>query len=617
MLSDLTRLLPQRPTGDARPSHRLLFLVAGLALAMLAGCAAVAPPVVPAPATQSAVAETPTARGSGGKLRILFWQKPSILNPHLASGAVNFEVSRLFYEPLASFDESGNLVPILAAEIPSLDGQGNGGVASDGKSVTWKLKQNVQWQDGTPFTADDVVFTYEYISDPETRATTADTYAEVASVEALDPYTVRINFRGVNPAWSLPFTGMRGAILPRHVFEPYKGAKAADAPPNNAPVGTGPYKVVKFQPQEVLLLGNDLMETNKLVLEPNETYREPDKPHFRRIEVKGGGTSDEAARLVSLGEVDFAFNLQLNADTMSNFGPDSRGSIVAVPGPFVERILINRTDPNRETSDGERSSLQFEHPMFSDKRVRQALSYAIDRAAIADLYGSAGKPSSNLLVSPERFRSSNTSYEYNPDKAKALLEEAGWVDSNGDGTREKDGVKMSIVFQTSQNAIRQQTQALVKKDLEAIGMEVELKFLDSGTFFNHEPENTSNIFHFYADLEEFADGNSSPDPGAYMKFWTCAQIPQNSNEWSGQNAERWCNAEYDKLYARSAVEIDPDKRRDLFIQMNDLYVEDVVGIPLVHRALTHGISNDLEGVDFTPWDATLWNIENWRREVAP
>ena len=600
-----------------REDHRLrkvgiLGLVGALACLFVA-CAGPVASVAPQSASTPTVEPArPEGRGAGDTLRILFWQAPKTFNPHLTTGSADWAAARVTYEPLASYDAGGSLVPFLAAEIPSIE---NGGVAPDGKSVTWKLKQDVRWSDGEPFTAEDVRFTYDFIKNPDTGATTSATYSAVDSVEVIDDYTVRVNFKQVTPAWSLPFVGVQGLILPKHVFETYNGTNAAQAPANLLPVGTGPYRVTKFKPEEVLFLGNNLIETNKIVYEPNPFFRESDKPYFSRVELKGGGTVGEAARSVlQVGDVDYANNLQIDAATQQRLEVGGKGKILAPFGAFVERILLNRTDPDKATAEGERSSTQFPNPFFNDPKVRQAFAFAVDRDAIAELYGPTGTPTSNVLVSPDKFQSPDTSYEFNPAKAAALLDEAGWVRPNGDGIRTKDGVKLSVLFQTSANPVRQQTQAIVKKALESIGVDVQLTFFDSSVFFDTDPNNVNNRHHFYADMEMYATGNRSPDPGAYMKSWTCAEMAQKANNWTGLNKERWCDPAYDALYQQSTQETDPEKRRQLFTRMNDLLVNDQVVIPLVRQADISGVSNTLEGVTLTPWDADLWNIKDWRRE---
>ncbi len=583
-------------------------------VALLAACAPAALPTeTPSPPTPTAAASQQT-RGAGGTLNLLYWQAPTTLNPHLTTATKDWAACRITYEPLASYDRAGNLIPFLAAEIPSLE---NGGVAADGRSVTWKLKTDVLWSDGTPFTADDVLFTYEFIVDPETDAQTTSTYDAIERVEVIDDLTVKIHFKDVNPAWSLPFVGTRGMILPRHAFDGYAGAAAKDAPVNDLPIGTGPYRMMPpgIKPQEVLLLGTQLVETNKIVYEPNPYFREPDKPYFAQVVLRGGGTVLESARsLFQLGEVDFAYNMLLPGQQLDALEAEGRGKAVSYFTAKVERILINHTDPNKTTEDGERSSLTYPHPFFSDLRVRRAFNVAIDRERIAALYGRTGRPTANLLVSPAIYRSTNTAFEYDPAQASALLDEAGWIDSDGDGIRDKDGVKMSVLFQTSVNTVRQKTQQIVKENLEAIGVQVELKIIDASIFFGgNNPTNPNTRWQCYGDLQEYNLGNSSPDPGAYMRNWTCGEIAQKSNNWSGNNIERWCSADFDALYEQSKTEMDPEKRRELFIQMNDLIIDKVVMIPLVDRAGVHGVSNDLLGVDLTPWDSELWNIKDWRR----
>ena len=140
---------------------------------------------------QSPAQYKPTRRGGGGPLKLLWWQAPTLLNPHFATGTKDQDGSRLFYEPLASWDADGNLNPILAAEIPSLQ---NGGLAADAKSVTWKLKPGVKWHDGKPFTADDLVFTCEYAKDPATAAVSIGVYRDITA-EKVDDLTVRMKFK--------------------------------------------------------------------------------------------------------------------------------------------------------------------------------------------------------------------------------------------------------------------------------------------------------------------------------------------------------------------------------------------------------------------------------------
>jgi peptide/nickel transport system substrate-binding protein len=503
-------------------------------------------------------------------------------------------------------------VPFLAAQIPSL---ANGGVAADGKSVTWKLKQDVKWSDDQPFTAKDVLFTYQFITNPDVGSSSATSYKGVQTVEVIDDHTVTVRFKDVTPAWALPFVGVQGMIIPEHVFKPFNNAQASSAPANLAPVGTGPYVATEYRTEDVLMIGEDVVNTVKIIYQPNPHYRNASKLQFKQVALQGGGDAMVAANAVLRdGVVDYAWNLQVDDTVLSELEPKGVGKVALSWGSYIERVMLNFTDPNHETDEGERSSTQHAHPFFVDKAVRQALASAIDRQKIAALYGRTGRVTSNILVAPSQFNSSNTSYAYDLKKAASILDQDGWADSDNDGVRDKDGVQLSVLFQTSVNPVRQETQEIIKRDLESIGVLVENKMIDSSIYLGSANDNTNTRRHFYADLEEFAYGNKSPDPGAYMRGWTCAEAAQQANAWSGLNWSRYCNPAFDELYEASAIEMDPDKRRQLFVQMNDLLIADAAVIPLVHWADVSGLGKDIEGFNPTPWDSETWNIANWSRK---
>ncbi|MFE4105471.1 peptide ABC transporter substrate-binding protein [Almyronema epifaneia] len=579
--------------------------VSGL-LGAIAGCWLLASCSTPQAVDSTPAASTPTVTESAPALdaktlRLLYTRIPASLNPHLATGFQDFEVARIVYEPLASYNAAGDLVPLLAAEIPSLD---NGGVAADGLSVTWKLRQNVAWSDGEPLTAADIVFTYEFVQNPEVAAATAQFYQGIKSVEAIDDYTVKISFERPNPAWSIPFTGQNGVILPQHVFADYNGLKAREAPANFDPIGTGPYQVESF-------------ESGHLIFQRNPNYW-GEQPYFEQVEIFGGIAPYAAARAVlKTGEADFAHNLQVEAETLAELEAEGAGKVVTTFGSSVERIMLNPTDPNQETETGERSSVDNPHPFLSDRQVRQAINYAIDRQMIAEeLYGKTGQPTAQLLVAPSPYVSERISAEYDLNRAAALLEEAGWSDTNDNGTRDKDGVEMNVVFQTSVNPVRQKTQAIIKANLEAIGIGVEIKRVRVDDFFSADPAQTDSINHFYADLQAYNIGNDSPDPEVYMSWWVCDEIASQANNWQEPNNARYCNPEYDALWQAASQELDPQRRAELFQQMDELLAQDVAVIPVVRRAIANGVSQTLVGLNPTPWDTSTWDIARWRRADA-
>lgn len=540
----------------------------------------------------------PTKAGGGGKLRLLWWQAPTILNAHLASGTKDYDAARVVCEPLAAFDPEANFVPILAADIPSLD---NGGLAKDGTAVTWKLKKDVLWHDGQPFTADDVIFTWEFAADSATGATTLGTYATIDHIDKIDAHTVKVVFKEPTALWYDAFCGNRGHILPKHLFAQYKGQEARNAPYNLKPIGTGPYKIVEFKPGDVVLY------------EINPLYHVSNRPFFDTVELKGGGDATSAARAVlQTGEFDFAWNMQVEHQVLSGLERGGKGKVLITPGSSVEHIQINFTDPWTEV-DGERSSLKKPHPFQTDPLIRQAYALAVDRRTVAEqLYGAGGQPTRNFLVAPPRYASANTAWEFDPKKAAALLDQAGWKRSN-DGVRVKDGQRLKIVYQTSVNPIRQKTQAIIKKTLEDIGFDVELKAVNAGVYFSSDPGNPDTYSHFYTDIQMYNTGPGSPDPQAHMDKFTSWQIAQQANNWSGRNIMRWSSPDYDQLWKQAAAELDPMKRAALYIAMNDMVIKHNVVVPVIWRHLVSAANTQLRGMDLTTWDSNLWRLAYWHR----
>jgi peptide/nickel transport system substrate-binding protein len=551
-----------------------------------------------AQAQTSKLAYKPTKRGGGGALRTLWWQGATLLNPHFAVGTKDQDGSRIFYEPLASWDPDGNLAPILAAEIPSVQ---NGGVSKDGKSVTWKLKKGVSWHDGKPFTADDCVFTWEFAADPATASVSIGTYKDI-KVDKLESHTIKVTFNKPTPFWADPFVGVRGMIIPKHQFESFKGAKSREAPTNLKPVGTGPYKFVDFKPGDIVRG------------ELNPSYHQPNRPFFDTIEMKGGGDAVSAARaVIQTGEFDYAWNMQVEDEILKRMEQGGKGKADIVAGGNIEHIQCNFTDPTKEI-DGERSSIKTTHPVLSDPAVRQALNLLVDRASVQEqIYGRTGIATANFLNEPKRFASKATKYEFNVDKANQILEAAGWK-KGPDGIRAKDGKKLRFLYQTSINAPRQKTQAIVKQAAARAGVELELKSVTASVYFSSDVANPDTYTKFYTDLQMYTTTMTQPDPELFMNQFTSWEIASKDNKWQGRNITRWRNEEYDKLYRSAESELDPVKRAALFVKMNELVIQNVVVIPVVFRPRVAAVSNRMR-VEQSGWDSDFWNLANWYREA--
>jgi peptide/nickel transport system substrate-binding protein len=546
-------------------------------------------------------------RGEGGELKLIQWQAPSMLSPHVSTGEKDYLAAQLIVEPLMHYLPDGTLIPNLITEVPTVE---NGLLAEDLKSVTYKLLDGVTWADGEPLTADDVVFTWQWVVEPANAATSAGVYTSIESIKAVDPQTVQVSFAEPNANWFEPHAGAWGAVYPKHVLDVEDGKAAHDAFLLN-PVGTGPYKIESFSPND---------QATYVI---NENYRDPNKPYFAKINLKGGGDAASAARAVlQTGEYDFAWNLQVEPQILAELEKGGKGVVSIARGNSVERIMVQFADPNTET-DGERAKLGTANPTMGDKAVRQALNLSAQRDVIStQLY--AGEefepPTANILTGIPAMESPNTSWEFNIDKAKQILEDAGWT-MQGD-VRAKDGVELNITFVTTISSVRQKEQAIIKQALDQIGFRTELRQVDAAVFFDSSPGNDQNTNHFYNDLEMYTDNPTTPFPVSYMIGWYGGpegeNIAQASNDWSGQNFSRFQNADYDKLFEQVRLETDLEKAAELFIQMNDILINEVVVVPLVNRSSsTHGISTTLyeENIAAGSFEYNYWNIANWNRKA--
>src|SRR5499426_1742689 len=542
----------------------------------------------------------PTKRGGGGLVKTLWWQAPTLLNPHFANGTKDQDASRIFYEPLASYDPDGNLVPVLAADVPSPQ---NGGVSKDGLSVTWRLKKNVTWHDGKPFTADDVVFNWEYVNDPGTAAVTIGPYRDISKIDKLDSHTVKLTFKSPTPFWSTAFCGPTGMIIPKHLFQAFKGDKSREAPTNLKPVGTGPYRFVDFKPGDIVRG------------ELNPTYHVANRPFFDQIEMKGGGDAPSAARAVlQTGEFDYAWNMQVEDEILKRWEQGGRGRADIVSGGNIEHIQLNNTDPWTEV-DGERSSIKTKHPTLSDPAVRQALNVLVDRGSVQEeIYGRTGIATANFVNAPARYVSKNTKWEFNVEKANQILDAAGWK-RGADGIRAKDGKKLKFVYQTSINAPRQKTQQIVKQACTRAGIDVELKSVTANVFFSSDPANLDTFPHFSTDLQMFTTTMTQPDPQRFMDQFVSWEVASKENKWAGRNPTRWRNEEYDRTWKAAEAEMDPVKRAALFIKMNDLLIQNIVVIPVVFRPRVAAVSNRMRDVVQSGWDGDFWALAYWSKQA--
>ena len=586
-MSDMKQLAQ---SSFRRPVVALLLMAL---VALLGACAAPATTDVAAPAE-------PEVK----ELTILYWQAASLPGPFLSGGTKDQDAGAITLEPLASVDPDGVLMPRLAAEIPTIE---NGGVSEDGLTITWTLQEGLLWSDGTPMTADDAVFTWEYCTHPETGCAPIDTFDGVVSVEAPDDTTVVVTFDKFTPYPYTAFVTAQSPIISRVQFGECVGAAAQTCSEQNlSPLGTGAYRLTDFKVNDVA------------TYERNPHYRgEP--AYFDRIVFKGGGDAASAVRAVlETGEADYAWNLQVEPQILAEMEAKGGGEIIVAFDSLVERLLVNQTNPDEALGDDRSEYLDGTnpHPFLVDTPVAQAMSMAIDRSVIAEnLYGFAGRPVCNVIPGPKHYVSTANDgcLVQDIDGANALLDEAGIVDTDGDGIREYNGMPLSVRYQTSTNSVRQKTQAVIKQWWAEIGIETELLNHDASVFFGGDPNSPDTYQKFYTDIQMYTTGPSI-DPQIHLSQWQCQYIPERANSWAGGNISRGCDSEYDELF-QMLVEtpVGPERER-LVKTLNDMNVQSGMQIPLVYRGRVAARTNSLQGVLINGWDTELWNVGDWSRE---
>ena len=413
------------------------FTIGLVALLMLAACSE--SKSEPPPTTEP----IPAAEDSASQARLLtirYWQAPSLANPYLSGGIKDRDAGAITLEPLAGYDPNGEIIPKLAAEIPTLE---NGGFSPDLTSITWRLKEGLKWSDGSEVTANDVAFTWMYCVNKETGCVALGAFTDVESVEPLDDLTVRITFDAPTPYPYDAFVGASTPVISQAQFADCIGAAAASCDEENAmPIGTGPYRITSFG------------EGVGAEYERNSHYRE-ERPYFDRVLLEGGGEAISAARAaMETGEADYAWNLQVEPEILEEMQGAGLGKLVIAFGSDVERIVVNQTNPDPILGDDRSEYLEGgnPHPFLTFAPISQAMSMAIDRSIIADqLYGFAAEPTCNLIAGPQYYVSfaNDACLSQDIEAANRLLDESGVLDSDGDGVREYNGTPLRVIYQTT------------------------------------------------------------------------------------------------------------------------------------------------------------------------
>ena len=572
-------VLPMQPNA----LFKSVLLFALLAL-LVAGCG---------PATTPSSVQPPDEEKTA--ITIVIPEDPPSFNPSVGDTGYDALVLNLVMLGLTGIDPDGNIYPELAAELPTTE---NGSVVVDDAagtmSVTWKLRSDVVWSDGTPFSADDVVFTWSAITNPETVLWVRGVdYVE--SVEKLDTHTVRFNYNSIYPGYLVQLGGEQLAVWPAHYCDPEQGYVAWDCA--RKPISTGPFVLTDWAVGE------------QMVFERNQKYFEPGKPSIDKITIKIVPDDAVMKQMMLNGDADIYMWV---SETIAESFKETENVKVSL-SPTNRWVL--RLWPNR-AARGEIDPVAHPHPIFADAAVRQAIRMAIDvDTVIKTAFRGYSQPVWTEFHR-EPYKCDLARPEYNLEKAAAMLEAAGWKDLDGDGVRECHGCKnaeegyvMKAELATYPDYGEPMVLAhqLIAEMLKKVGMQLDLVTIEGNImwsdFASGGTEQTGNF-----DIDMYDDGYSGIDPTDYLheQYYSQSAIPDN-----GLNVVRYQNKKVDELL-QQAYTLDENVRKDVFCQMATIFDQELPNIPLLTIINADAHSARLENILSNGNDVVSWNAANWK-----
>jgi peptide/nickel transport system substrate-binding protein len=543
--------------------------------------------LITACAPAAPAAPSPTARATakqGGTARITFFQEPDNLNPLYGGGLrVTNTVLQAVFNGLWVADEKGDFQPELAAEVPTVQ---NGGVSADGKTITVKLRRDVKWADGKPFTADDVKFTYDVVMSPKTTLSKS-TLRNIATFTVKDPYTIEWKMADVFPAYLTLFSYPSG-IIPKHHLEAVPLEDLGKHEFSRKPFGTGPFRVTEWQ------------AASHIALEANPNYWKG-KPKLDKVIFRITPDKNTAIAQLRANETDVVLDLA-ESDT-PEIEKIAGWKILSVAGLTSDRLFLNLAEPG--VADGSKP-----HPILSDKKVRQALQLGINKQELVDvvLFGKTKVASSEY---PVGWAAPNIApSKYDPDAAKRLLDEAGWK-PGADGMREKSGRKLSLTSSgVTGNKLRDDVAALIQAGWKKIGVDLQIKNVAAATLVGEWAAN-GIVQRGNFDIA-FYGTSPSIDPRSVSVRFHSDQIPRDEpGKTGGSNNMRYKNPEVDKLADEADRTLDQEKRKANYIKIMNIAAEDVPIIYLYYRANIEAQSDRLVGLKSHATRWITWNIHEW------
>jgi peptide/nickel transport system substrate-binding protein len=541
-----------------------------------------APPVVQ-PTQGSATVPTtpPTTEPAAKKVVTLIWtQEFDTLNPLYTQMWFVSVIYPVYMCQAWMWDENNVPFPNLVTEIPSIE---NGGISADGTVITLKLRDDIVWSDGTPITSADFKFTYDMEMADTNAVTTRSPYDVMTSVETPDDRTVVVTFKEPYTPWlALLFSGTNGlSIIPAHILKPVFDSEGTidTAAWNKAPtVGCGPFVFDEWQSGSFA----------RFVANDNYWLGRPklDELFFKFV-------PDDASQIAALVA-----------------GDGDVGTFFAYSDvPQLKAAGINIMNSYSGYNEGWYLNLHETkgNPALKDVKVRQALAYAFNRQKLVDdlLLGLTGVAATDYDKS-QWVDPTITPYPYDPEKAKALLAEAGWTDTNGDGTVDKDGVELVLKYGTTNREVRQSTQAVAQQDLAAVGIGTELLSYDSDLFFSSY-QNDGPSANFSLDIIEYSDSPDFPDPNDSV--WLCSEIPSDENP-AGGNTSGLCDQKLNDLYVLQASQIDTKERQKTFYEITRYIYDQAYWIGVWQDPDLFGFSERMTGVKLGAATA-FFNVAEW------
>ena len=531
----------------------------------------------------SGVAAAQEGRGEpGGAVVVGVYQEPNSLNFLLTGGPISFASMQLtpLFEPLIRYNEQGEMEPRLLAEIPTAE---NGGISEDGLVYTLKFTDGVTWHDGTPTTANDFRFTWEWIMDPANQAQATAGWAEIESVEVLDDLTAVVTLKGMYIPWVAETLGWN-PLLPEHIQ-----SETTTEEFGRAPVGNGPFKFVEWVPGD------------HLTYERYEDYFREEKALLDRLIFKIVPDRNTVIAQAKTGDI------QIGVDYTEAQIPEMENvdgvNLVITPSQIYERYHFTMV-----THD----DASVPHPIFGDKAVRTALTHAIDRQTIIDqiLFGRTEIARNELDNTP--FENPDiTPLAFDPEAAKQMLDEAGWVVGD-DGIRAKDGVRLSFTHgTTSGNQTRETIQALAQANFKDVGAEMTIANQPASKFFGGFNDGGGWLDRTI-DMVGFTNGLSSSDPNL-RPFWHTESIP-TTDKPGGFNHSCLSNPDLDELLDAQLTEFDPAARTALLQRAQQIIHDEVPMIPMYDRVVINSISDRVQGATVSPFGSIsglMWNVVDW------